>query len=112
MVTQGLVIREGIIDLIKARRYAERNKIPFIDLRESLSFANVEQLNQNLSIAVSNAFRRPVRADINNFFRGECFGKTFVAILAHNFINDFTETTQKSPKDIMNFLTVNEAILH
>ena len=108
---KGIVVREGAVEVGKVKRYAEKNKMPFIDLRQGLTFANVEQLNQNLSIMVSNAFRRPLRADINTFFKGECLGKSFAAVVPNDFVNDFMETTMKSPKDILEHLSENESFL-
>ena len=110
-LTKGLVVREGIVSINKARSYAKRNKLPFIDLRQGITFANVEQLNKNLSMAVSVTFRRPLRANINSFFNGECFGKSFVAMVPHDFINDFLITTKKSPMNILSALTENESQL-
>ncbi len=110
-MSRGLVVREGAVSLTKAQIYAKRNKMPFIDLRTGVSFANIEQLSKNLSMVVSNAFRRPVRASIDSFFKGECLGKKFVAVIPHNFINDFMMTTKKSPINILNALSVNESIL-
>jgi len=110
-LSKGLVVREGIIEVRKARRYARKNKIPFIDLRQGLVFANVEQLSINLSVMISNAFRRPLRANIDSFFDGECFGKRFVAMVPHDFINDFAITTKKSPMSILSALNNNESRL-
>jgi len=106
---KGLVVREGVVSILKVRRYAKRNKIPFIDLRDGISFASVEQLNTHLSLAVSNTFRRPLRASIDSFFSGECLGKRFVAMVPHDFINDFIKTTKKSPTGILDALINNES---
>ena len=111
ILSKGLVVREGIIEIRKVRKYAKKNGIPFIDLREGIIFANVEQLNTHLSTAISNVFRRPIRANIDSFFNGRCFGKEFVAVVPHNFINDFAITTKKSPITILNTLCTNESNL-
>ncbi len=110
-MSKGLVVREGAVEVLKVKRYAQKNNIPFIDLRQGISFANIEQLNQNLSLIVSNTFRRPLRADINSFLRGECFGKSFVAAIPNDFVSDFMETTKRSPKDILDYLSANESSL-
>lgn len=110
-MSRGLVVREGIVDIRRVRRYAKKNSLPVIDLRNGIIFANVEQLSSHLSIKISHAFRRPLRANINSFFNGECFGKSFVAIVPHNFINDFAITTKSSPEDILDALNVNESVL-
>ena len=110
-MSNGLVIREGVVTVHKARLYAKRNNIPFIDLRQGLSFANVEQLSNTLSASVSNAFRRPLRANIVNFFQGECFGKRFVAMIPHDFVNDYVLTIQKSPSSIVSLLSAHESVL-
>ncbi len=109
-MSNGLVIREGSIELRKVRNYANRQKIPFIDMREGISFANMEQLNQCLSMMVSNVFRRPIRISFDNFFKGECLGNKFVAVLPHDFINDFIITTKRMPGRILSDLRHNEAI--
>ncbi|MFA5406587.1 MAG: hypothetical protein WC307_04500 [Candidatus Nanoarchaeia archaeon] len=110
-MSNGLVVREGSIDLKKARVYASRQRIPFIDLRDGLSYSNIDQLNQCLSVRISNVFRRPIRVSINSFFKGECLGNNFVAILPHDFVNDFMVTTKRMPGSIITDLNYNEAIL-
>lgn len=108
-MSKGLVVREGVVDVKEVKRYARRNKIPFIDLRQGMNFANVEQLNRHLTLAVSNVYRRPVRANVKSFVNGECFGKKFVAVVPHNFVNDYAITTKKSPVNILNTLCDNES---
>ena len=107
-MSKGLVVREGVIPISKIKNYAKKNKLPFIDLRRGIAFSSVEQLSRNLSMYVSNAFRRPVRVSLESFFRGECFGKKFVAVIPHNFINDFVINTKKSPESILSTLSSNE----
>lgn len=110
-MSKGIVVREGVVDVKKVKRYAKKNKIPFIDLRQGMNFANIDQLNRHLTLAISNVYRRPIRANVNSFFRGECFGKKFVAVVPHNFVNDYAITTKKSPATILNALCNNESLL-
>ncbi len=110
-MSKGLVIREGAVPLNKVINYAKKNKLPIIDLRNKLSFANIEQLNNHLSLSISKTFRRPIRTSINDFLNGSCRGKPFVAIIPHDFITDLLITTKQLPKEVITKLTNNESML-
>ncbi|HLE06533.1 MAG TPA: hypothetical protein VI790_04210 [Candidatus Nanoarchaeia archaeon] len=111
-MSKGLVVREGMVDLLKVRKYADRNKLPFIDLRQDLLFSSEEHLSNYLSMKISNTFKRPLRATLNSFFSGECFGKTFVAVLPYNFLTEFAMTIKKAPMGILEAITNNEATIN
>ena len=110
-MSNGLVVREGAVPLSRARKYAEKNKLPFIDLREDLAFTNNQQLSNHLSVRFSRTFRRPIRVTIESFFKGECFGKRFVAILPHDFLHEYVLSTKQAPKEILNSLSTHESRL-
>lgn len=100
----GLVFREGVVDITKAKRYATKNKLPFIDLRRGVTFSSMDGFTKLISSKISDVFRRPLRIDLRSFLRGECNGKRFVAVLPHNFHEEIVLMTKRSSYEGKNSL--------
>lgn len=89
MCKRGFIFREGVIDINLIRKYANKKKVDFLDLRR-IGFTNINQLDLLLSRYLSFMLKRPTRIKTNGFFDGTHNKRPFFAVLPHNFLKQLS----------------------